>query len=374
MATPTIKFTRDDLSEQIARCIEVNEVPMVIGKPGIGKSAIHKQVAEEFNYLFIDIRLTGKEASDIQGIPNFVDIHNDKGAVIGKRVHFVPTDLFPLKDIDDDKLNERDADGKVTHTYDGFYVLLEELPDVSEDVQKACYQILHDRMVGQYHLHPKVVLAAAGNGADQGGLANEMVGTIISRGTVIHAELNYKIWMNWATANNVDTRIISYLRWKPENLYNYDSNAVGEPFACPRTWTKLSKLLKADPNKEYDGITHKLALGQIGKVAVEFKAFNAYFEKLPSLDAILADPKNADMPKETGQIYALTGVLSQAMLEAIDDNDKLNALVSYMERMPSLDYQAVTITQALSKTYKIVNKPAITAWISKHHKVINAIV
>jgi hypothetical protein len=234
MAKPTINFTRDDISEQIARCIEVNEVPMTIGKPGIGKSAMHKQVAKEFDYLFLDIRLTGKEASDIQGIPNFVEVYDKNGAVIGKRVHFIPTDLFPLEGIDDDKLNVYDADGNITKTYAGFYILLEELPDVDESVQKACYQILHDRMVGQYNLHPQAVIAAAGNGADQGGLANEMVGTILSRGTIIKSELNYKVWMNWAVANNIDNRIVSYLRWKPESLYTYDANAVGEPFACPR--------------------------------------------------------------------------------------------------------------------------------------------
>lgn len=372
--TPEINFTRDDLSEQIARCIEVNEVPMVIGKPGIGKSAIHKQVAKEFNFLFIDIRLTGKEASDVQGIPNFVDQHNSKGEVVGKRVHFIPTDLFPLKDIDDDKLLVRNEKGEVTHTYDGFYILLEELPDVDESVQKACYQILHDRMVGQYHLHPKAVLAAAGNGADQGGLANEMVGTILSRGTLIKAELNYKVWMNWATNNGIDTRILSYLRWKPENIYNYDHNAVGEPFACPRTWSKLSNILKADPKKGYDPVTHKLALGQIGKLAVEFKAFIEYFKDLPDIETILADPKNAKMPQHTGQIYALTGVISQALFEHLDDKNKLESLVEYMERMPSLDYQAVTITQALGKSYKIINKPAITEWVRKHQSVINAIV
>jgi hypothetical protein len=140
------------------------------------------------------------------------------------------------------------------------------------------------------------------------------------------------------------------------------------------TWEKLSNILKADPNQGYDPITHKLALGQIGKIAVEFKAFNEYYSKLPSIQSILTDPRNADMPQETGHIYALTGVLSQAMFDNLDDKNKFDAVVSYMERMPSLDYQAVTVVQAISKTHKIINKPAITEWVRKHEKVINAIV
>lgn len=120
----------------------------------------------------------------------------------------------------------------------------------------------------------------------------------------------------------------------------------------------------------YTDDVHTLALGTIGKVAAEFKAFVAYYAKLPDIKKILADPANADLPNEVGQVYALTGVISQAMVEEVGTT-KIGPLVTYLERMEP-EMQTVAMASALRKTKKLISDKAVSNWISVNKSRITA--
>ena len=48
----------------IKNCIQAGLVPMLAGSPGVGKSSIMRQVAEELNLEYIDIRLAQSDPLD----------------------------------------------------------------------------------------------------------------------------------------------------------------------------------------------------------------------------------------------------------------------------------------------------------------------
>lgn len=51
--------------DMLASILKARLVPMLGGSPGIGKSAIVKQIAEEFNLELIDIRLSYCDPTDL---------------------------------------------------------------------------------------------------------------------------------------------------------------------------------------------------------------------------------------------------------------------------------------------------------------------
>lgn len=76
------------LKECIKTCMKARLVPFIQGSPGMGKSAIVKEIADEYGLKLIDCRLSSMEPTDLLGLPW---INNGKA-------EFNPYNLFPLED------------------------------------------------------------------------------------------------------------------------------------------------------------------------------------------------------------------------------------------------------------------------------------
>lgn len=114
----------------------------------------------------------------------------------------------------------------------------------------------------------------------------------------------------------------------------------------------------------YTDDVHTLALGTIGKQAAEFKSFVAYYANLPDIKKIIADPDNADLPTDVGQVYALTGVMSQGMLDNVG-TAKIAPMVRYLERMEP-EMQTVAMASAIRRNKKLIVDRAVSGWISNN--------
>ena len=75
------------LKESLVEVLSVGLVPFITGSPGIGKSDIIKQVAQEFNLELIDVRLSQLDPTDLNGIPFAVE----------GRLEYLPPKLFPIE-------------------------------------------------------------------------------------------------------------------------------------------------------------------------------------------------------------------------------------------------------------------------------------
>lgn len=285
--------------------------------------------------------------------------------------------MFPLQGMGDEKRLlkwNKDGSPKIDPAtnkqdyYDGFLICLDELTSADEAVQAASYQLILDRQVGQHKLLDNVVLVACGNKATDGAIAGKLGTALQSRVITVEVAVHHKSWMAWASKAGINQMILDYLAWKPNFLHDFDPNVDQLTFPCPRTWEKLSNIMNLEGS--YTDDVHTLALGTIGKVAAEFKAFVAYYAKLPDIKKILADPVNADLPTEVGQVYALTGVISQAMVEEVGTT-KIGPLVTYLERMEP-EMQTVAMASALRKTKKLISDKAVSNWISVNKSRITA--
>ena len=73
----------------VERCFNAGLPPFVKSSPGIGKSAIMRQLAKDYNLELIDIRLSMCDPTDLNGLPCF----NEKTG----KAEFRPFDMFPVK-------------------------------------------------------------------------------------------------------------------------------------------------------------------------------------------------------------------------------------------------------------------------------------
>lgn len=105
-----------EVRKSVIECIEVGLVPFVRSSPGLGKSSIFRQIAEDFNLEFIDIRLSQAVPEDMMGLP----MRGDNG-----KAHFMPFDMFPTQ-------NDKIPAGK-----NGWLIALDEFNSGTKAIQAA---------------------------------------------------------------------------------------------------------------------------------------------------------------------------------------------------------------------------------------------
>ena len=171
-------------------------------------------------------------------------------------------------------------------------------------------------------------------------------------------------WRSWGLSNGIISPILSYINWRPGNLF--DSDMAHRTGACPRTWHMLSKVWQQTP----PSLRYQVAAGCIGSgPAAEFVAFTDTYDKLPDVKAILAKPAKAKVPaaKDTSVLWALCGALVEAIRDA--DEATQNALCIYVARMPD-EYAVKLMCDAVRIQRGITQTTAGKAWISSHANLV----
>ena len=321
----------------ITENIKKKLVPMLAGSPGLGKSAIVHEIAKEFGLKVIDIRLAQCDPCDLMGFPT---IDKDSG-----KAFYAPMSTFPI---------EGDA---LPKGYNGWLIFLDEFNSASRAVQKAAYKLVLDRMVGEHHLHKNVAMVCAGNLETDGAIVEAMSTALQSR--VVHAGLmvDSEAWLEWATANDIDHRITSFIRFKPDNLYTFRPDHSDRTYGCPRTWEFANRHTNGLPTVGNDLLPVLSGCLSEG-LAREFVGFCRIYADLPTIDQIVKDPVNIKMPAEPSILFALSGSLSNHSTP-----DKMDKLMQFIERMP-IEFQVVTLREVVRRKVEMMQVPAIQKWVA----------
>ena len=319
-----------------AKFLKAKLVPMVAGSPAIGKSAIAKQLAKDFNLFMIDMRLAQCDPTEVSGFPR---IANDKAG-------YVPMETFPV---------EGDP---IPEGYSGWLLFLDEFNSCSTAVQAAAYKLVLDRMVGKYHLHKNVAIMCAGNLESDNAIVNATSTALQSR--LVHMELVVSVpdWIDWASKNNIDFRITSFIEFKPESLYTFKPDHCDVTYASPRTWEFANRVLKVTDEASSD-ILPMLAGTLTEGVAREFLTFCKIYQTLPSMTQIVMSPDTTPVPTELSTLFALSGSISQHT--TVDTHKQM---MKYILRMP-LEFQVVCLRSAIRRNMEIMAHPDTQAWLER---------
>lgn len=316
--TKTVGEAKQILKRLTGKCIKDGHDPMPVflwGGPGIGKSAIVRQLVEELDMdpekSFIDQRLQQIDPVDLRGLP----YPNEEG-----RLEYNPPTFLP-------------DHGKGI-------LFLDELNLAPKQVQAAAYELVLDRKLGDsYHLPDGWMVIAAGNRTGDKAFVNPMAAPLANR--FIHWEVGPTLedWKEWAYEENIESDIIGYLNFKPRMLYQFDPERSEHAFPTPRTWERVSDLMKMGFHDEEE------IAGAIGQgAAAEFKSFVELREKLPDIDKIFEG--DFEVPDEPDLLYA---TISSLVEKAREKPELGNRLVEYANRMPEdrAEFSIVLVKDAI---------------------------
>lgn len=271
---------------------------MLWGPPGVGKSQIIAQIARDHDVPLIDVRLSQMEPTDLRGIP----FRN------GDRVEWSVPALLP------------DA---TRHGPSGI-LFLDEITSAPPTVTAAAYQLILDRRLGEYRAPAGWVIFAAGNRYGDRGVTYVMPTPLANRFTHYEVEPNLEDWVVWAHATAIDSRVIAFLRFRPDLLFDFDLAHNPVAFPSPRSWEYAHRALaKFDDNPE---LLLDAVQACVGPAAgVEFKAFVDNMHELPDIDAITRG-ESAQVPRGIDLQY---GVAAALVRRAVQVRDMPHASVVY---------------------------------------------
>jgi hypothetical protein len=316
-------------------------VPMLVSSPGLGKSALAHQIAEERNLCVIDVRLSQCDPADLNGFPS-IDPETGKAT-------YRPMDMFPLEG------DTPPTNPETGEPYAGWLLLLDEINSAPKAVEAASYKILLDRMVGMQKLNSRCFVMGAGNKKTDGAVVNSSGTAQQSRMIWFEIIADLKCWLEWADKNKVDHRVKSYLQFKPEMLHIFDPKHQDRTFPCPRTWDFLSRLIK--PWDKIDAVKIPLLAGTVGTgPGREFFSYCEIYKNIPTYEQILADPQNVPFGNEPSMHYALAGLVSHHMTA-----HNAEALFTFLERLGK-DFQVTTVRAALARDRDIKKTDAYKDW------------
>jgi len=340
--TDIMSASIDEARAGVIDSISVGCVPLTVGSPGIGKTEMHRAIAEHFKLLFVDIRLPTHDVTDLSGFP-WPDHANGK-------MGFLPTELFPLE-------GEAIPDG-----YDGWYIHFDEITSCRDEMQVACYKVLLDKMINQTKIHPRAVMACSGNLAGDNAIVNGLSTAMQSRLIHFEVRVDTEAFQKWAGANDIDYRIKGFLNFRPDLLHSFDPDHDDFTYACPRTYYFHSKFLKRWGNvAEFTNVQRLVMNGTIGHaVTHEFITYCAVYKDLITIDEIIKDPKNAPISDKLDVQCAIGSLIANK-----GDSSNIEDLVTYMERMQE-EFQVFTIKDIVHKDPGMFSNPHIQTWKAKH--------
>lgn len=293
-----------ELHSALRSMIPTGRNAMIWGAPGVAKSSIVHDVAAELNRKIIDVRCVLLDPVDLRGIPH---INGDN------RAHWCPPSFLPHDPASD------------------AIVFMDELPQAPALVQSACLQLTLDRKLGEYELPKGVAIVAAGNRQKDRSGSHRLISALANRFVHLDLEVDTADWLNWAAGADVDPRIRSFIRFKPEMLDRFDPAKNENAFPTPRSWEFASDVLKG--LKRGDPLTRSLMAGCVGEgAAAELMGYLEIYVNAPSAAKILADPEHGEVPEEPSVLHAVVG---QIVDLAKGDKKLLGPAATYAARLSS---------------------------------------
>jgi hypothetical protein len=267
----------------------------------------------------IDIRLSQMEPSDLRGIPFRVE----------GRVDWAIPSILP--------------DGQ-RHGPAGV-LFLDEITSAPPAVSAAAYQLILDRRLGDYQVPPHWAIFAAGNRQGDRGVTYSMPAPLANRFSHFEVETHLDDWVSWAYANGIDERVIAFLRFRPELLFDFDPAHNPVAFPSPRSWEFAHRgLRKFEDHPELLQGTLQACVGPAA--GIELTAFVNSLDQMPDLDAIVAG-EAVQVPREIDLQYAVAAALVGRAIRARKGEDWASVvgnILTYARRFPQREMGVMLVS------------------------------
>lgn len=238
---------------------------LLIGPPGIGKTAIMEQIAGECGVGLVSYTMTHHTRQSAIGLPVLTEKQ-----FAGKEYTVTS---YTMSEIIASVYGQIEKTGCT----DGI-LFLDEINCVSETLMPAMLQFLQYKTFGSHALPEGWVIVAAGNPPAYNRSVREFDTVTLDRVRYMKVEPDFPIWKHYAVERGLHPAVLSFLELRPERFYVMEPGEKG--FVTGRAWEDLSEILLT--MEELDLGVEDVLFGQYLQdedTAAEFTFYYRLYEK-----------------------------------------------------------------------------------------------
>ena len=258
--------------------IEKQRPVFLMGPPGVGKTAIMEQVAEELDVALVSYSMTHHTRQSALGLPFITQ------KMYGGQEYSISE--YTMSEIIASVYEMMEATGKK----EGI-LFLDEINCVSETLAPAMLQFLQYKVFGRHKVPEGWIVVTAGNPPEYNNSVREFDIVTWDRLKRVDVEPDYQVWKEFAYKSGVHAAITTYLDIKKTDFYKIETTVDGKSFVTARGWSDLSEMMRLyeEHSIPVDGRLISQYL-QNKKIARDFAAYYDLFTKYRSdyqIDRIL---------------------------------------------------------------------------------------
>ncbi|MCD8381781.1 MAG: AAA family ATPase [Clostridiales bacterium] len=205
---------------------------LLMGPPGVGKTAIAQQAARECGVALVSYTITHHTRQSAIGLPSIreASYHGKSFQVTEYTMSEIIASVYRA-------MEETGLENGI--------LFLDEVNCVSETLAPAMLQFLQCKTFGSHKLPEGWVIVAAGNPPEYNRSVRDFDVVTLDRVRRLDIQASYPAWKEYAYLRQVHPAVMAYLELKPGNFYRLETTVDGKRFATARGWEDLSRLISA---------------------------------------------------------------------------------------------------------------------------------
>ncbi len=203
----------------------------LLGAPGLGKTAIMQQIADELDIGLVSYSMTHHTRQSALGLPVIVEKEFD-GQTYTVSEYTMSEIIASIYEC-----------MRKTGKREGI-LFLDEINCVSETLSPSMLLFLQYKIFGGHQIPEGWVVVTAGNPARFNKSVREFDAATRDRLKVMEVEPDYEAWKKYAVRQGIGRSVISYLDIRQEDFYRVETTVDGLMVVTPRAWEDLSEMVQ----------------------------------------------------------------------------------------------------------------------------------
>lgn len=235
----------------------------LLGSPGIGKTAIMEQIAQELGIALVSYSMTHHTRQSALGLP-FITHKSYKGMEFDISEYTMSEIIASIYEVMEQSGIEEGI------------LFLDEINCVSETLAPSMLQFLQYKVFGRHKVPEGWVIVTAGNPPEYNKSVREFDVVTMDRMKLVEVEADYATWKEYALKQGIHNAVTTYLDMKKNDFYRVETNVGGKSYVTARGWEDLSATMLLC---EEEGIpVDETLVGQYLHNDKIVKEFTAYYE------------------------------------------------------------------------------------------------
>ena len=299
----------------------------LVGAPGIGKTAIMEQIAQELDLAFVSYSMTHHTRQSALGLPFIVEKE------YGGEEYNVSE--YTMSEIIASVYDEMVRTGKKQGV-----LFLDEINCVSETLAPSMLQFLQYKTFGRHRIPEGWIVVTAGNPPEYNDSVREFDIAMLDRLKKIEVEPDYDAWKEFAANSRIHPAVMSYLAIKPHHFYRITTTVDGKSFVTARAWDDLSQMIQLyednDLNVDNDLISQYIQDEQIARDYANYYSlylkYRSDYQVMEILDGtaskdIRERAHDAKFDERLSLISLILSSLTDQISEVVDKRDALTTIM-----------------------------------------------